>query len=313
MPTEVVATEVVRVRALVVGGAGFVGSHLVDRLLAAGDHVDVVDDLSTGTLANLAAARASGGTLRIDHLDAATTEFDSLVAMRRPEVIYHLAAVPASGFEPVAADSCIAAFGRALAVVEAARVHGVSKVVVAVPAVSVYGAPAVRDLPLKERPLEPRGTVGIVARAIVDLLSQARERDAVEFTVLAVADVYGPRQRPDGGIVAAMRSAASAGSGCAVPGDGRQTRDLVFVDDVVDALARAGQRGSGLVVNIGTGVQTPLRELWAAVSGSPPSTLRSSGSAPDSVQRFALSPVRARIHLGWSPWTSLADGLAQTP
>jgi UDP-glucose 4-epimerase len=94
-----------------------------------------------------------------------------------------------------------------------------------------------------------------------------------------------------------------------VIGDGRQTRDFVFVDDVVDALARAGERGSGLVVNVGTGVQTSLRELWAAVApGAPPIT--SSSPRPDELNRFALATVRARIHLGWSPWTSLADGLA---
>jgi UDP-glucose 4-epimerase len=91
-------------------------------------------------------------------------------------------------------------------------------------------------------------------------------------------------------------------------GDGRQTRDFFYVDDVVDALFRSGQRGSGLVVNIGTGVQTPLRDLWARVApegGEPALT----AARPDELARFAVSPVRARIHLGWAPWTDLDEGL----
>ena len=91
-------------------------------------------------------------------------------------------------------------------------------------------------------------------------------------------------------------------------GDGRQTRDFVYVDDVVDALFRAGQRGSGLVVNIGTGTQTALRDLWARIApeGGEPVLVP---ARPDELARFAVSPVRARIHLGWAPWTDLDEGL----
>ena len=96
-----------------------------------------------------------------------------------------------------------------------------------------------------------------------------------------------------------------------VRGDGRQTRDFVFVDDVVDALARAGDRGSGLVINVGTGEQTAIRDLWSLVAGGAGSTPTFAAADPDEIQRFALSSVRARIHLGWSSWTSLTDGLAQ--
>lgn len=292
-----------------VGGAGFIGSHLVDRLLAEDVTVDVVDDLSTGSLANLASARAAGGSLTIHHLDASTPEFGSLVAMRRPDVLYHLATVPAVG---AGADAAARAFGRALAVIEAARVHAVPKVVAAIPASAVYGSPAARDLPLKERPLEPRGTRGVVARALVDLLTLAREQEAVEFTALALATVYGPRQRPGGGVVAEFLRAAQAHTSPTISGDGRQTRDFVYVDDVVDALVRAGQRGSGLVVNIGTGVQTPLRDLWTMIAGVAAGEPTLGPSRSDELQRFAVSPVRARIHLGWSPWTTLVDGIAES-
>lgn len=175
--------------ALVVGGAGFIGAHLVERLLADGVAVDVVDDLSTGSLGNLAEARSMSGTLKIHHLDAASVECASLIGMRRPDVIFHLAAVPRG--RP-AADRLAAAFAASTSIVEAARHHRISKVVAAVPATSIYGRPAARDLPLKEGELTPRGVRGVLARATIDLLEVARDADAVEFTALAIASAYGP-------------------------------------------------------------------------------------------------------------------------
>jgi UDP-glucose 4-epimerase len=297
------------VKALVVGGAGFIGSHLVDRLLAGGETVDVVDDLSIGSLANLADARSAGGTLKIHHLDVGTPEASSLLGMRAPDVVFHLAALPR---RPAGAMALGRAFTTTIALLDAIRVHAIPKVVVALPATALYGSPATRDLPLKEQPLEPRGLRGVIARATVDLLATHREADAIEFTVLALATVYGPRQRPDGGVVAALVDAAAAGKPPTITGDGRQTRDLVFVDDAVDALVRAGTRGSGLVVNVGTGEQTSIRELWNLVSGGHGAEPVKAPARPDELPRFAVSPVRARIHLGWSPWTSVADGLRQT-
>jgi UDP-glucose 4-epimerase len=297
------------VKALVVGGAGFIGSHLVDRLLAGGETVDVVDDLSIGSLANLADARSAGGTLKIHHLDVGTPEASSLLGMRAPDVVFHLAALPR---RPAGAMALGRAFTTTIAMLDAIRVHAIPKVVVALPATALYGSPATRDLPLKEQPLEPRGLRGVIARATVDLLATHREADAIEFTVLALATVYGPRQRPDGGVVAALVDAAAAGRSPTITGDGRQTRDLVFVDDAVDALVRAGTRGSGLVVNVGTGEQTSIRELWNLVSGGHGAEPVKAPARPDELLRFAVSPVRARIHLGWSPWTSVADGLRQT-
>ena len=180
--------------------------------------------------------------------------------------------------------------------------------VVALPATAMYGHPSARELPVKEGPQVARGVRGVVAKAIVELLSAYREASGIEFTALALASVYGPRQQPDGGVVASMVAAAAQGRSPELTGDGRQTRDLVYVDDAVDALVRGGQRGSGLVVNIGTGVQTSLRDLWKLVSpdGPPPTFI---AARPDELDRFAVSPVRARIHLGWSPWTTLAEGL----
>jgi UDP-glucose 4-epimerase len=296
------------VNVLVVGGAGFLGSHLVDRLLADGAAVDVVDDLTTGSLANLAEARAAGGTLKIHHLDAASDECASLLGMRAPDVVYHLAAIPRIGGTPA---RLAAAFVTTTALLEAARSHRIPKVVVTVPATALYGRPASRDLPLKEQAPEPRGVRGVVARATTDLLAIYREQHDVEFTALALSTVYGPRQRPDGGVVAAFASAAAERRAPIVRGDGRQTRDFLFVDDAVDALVRSGERGSGLVINVGTGEQTSIRDLWGLVGGPNGAEPTSEPAPPDEIARFAVSSVRARIHLGWSSWTSLADGLAE--
>jgi UDP-glucose 4-epimerase len=294
--------------ALVVGGAGFIGSHLVERLLADEVGVDVVDDLSTGSLGNLADARQMDGRLKIHHLDAATEECSTLIGMRRPDVVYHLAAVPRGD---VSALSLARAFSATMLLIDAARRHRVPKLVVAVPASVLYGRPASKEVPVKEGPLTPRGDRGVVARATVDLLEVAREIDAVEFTALALGTVYGSRQRPEAGVVAAFARAAHERTAPTIRGDGRQTRDLVFVDDVVDALVRAGSRGTGLVINVGTGEPTSIRDLWSMIGGSRSDAPVHVVADPDEVVRFAVSTVRARIHLGWSAWTSLADGLAQ--
>ena len=289
---------------MVVGAAGFIGSHLVDRLLADGYRVEAVDDLTRGSLGNLGSARAAGGEFKFHHVAAGSPDFATLVGLRRPDVIFHLAAVPRG--RPSAAELA-AALAVTVGVLDAARTHRVDKVVVALPASAIYGRPANRDLPAKEADAVPRGVRGVIARAIVDLLTLHREQDAIEFTALALGNVYGARQRADGGVVAAFADAARRGEAPTIAGDGRQTRDFVFVDDAVDALVRAGSRGSGLVINVGTGEQTAVRELWNLVR-RPDSPDPVAGPADD-LPRFAVSPVRARIHLGWSPWTPLAEGL----
>ncbi len=293
-------------RFLVIGGAGFIGSHLVDRLLAEGHSVEVVDDLSAGSLANLAEARRAEGELKIHNLDAASADVDSLLGLRRPDVIYHLALLPRGN---VPARQVGAAFERALTALEAASHHGISRIVVALPASVLHGQPTVSSLPVKEADFVPRGVRGVVARAIVDLLVTYRERSMIEFSALAMASVYGPRQRPDGGVVAAFADAYDSGRPPVVRGDGRQTRDFVYIDDAVDALVRAGDRSSGLVINVGTGEQTSVRDLWARVSGGLGHEPQFEPPRPDDLVRFAVSPVRARIHLGWSPWTDLDTGL----
>ncbi len=294
---------------MVIGGAGFIGSHLVDRLLAEGHVVDVVDDLSSGSLANLADARAAGGELKFHHLDVRSDDLASVIARREAEVVFHLAWLVPGRHRT--ADLGGSLHGL-LNVLEAAAAHGVTKVVTTVPAVAWYGDVPAREQPVKEaRHPEPTGPEGIVAGAGVALLAHVRRERDLEFTALAMTNVYGPRQRPDGGVVAAFVHAAAERAPAVLHGDGRQTRDLLYVDDAVDALVRAASRGSGLVINVGTGVGTPVRELWEAVAGAGAPTHRGDPGRVG-VQRFALAPTRARIHLAWAPWTELATGLRAT-
>ena len=289
----------------VVGGAGFIGSHLVDRLLVDGHRVRVADDLSSGSLANLAEARQADADLTFDHIDIAGPEGEAWISRHRPEVIVHLAAVP----RRVARSTDLAvAWSRTLALLDAARRHGSPKIVVALPASVISGNPRVKDLPLKEGDLRPRGAAGILARTVIDTLEHARARHAVEFTVLALGAVYGPRQRPNDGLVASLVAAATAGRPAVITGDGKQSRDLIHVDDVAEALAAATRRGDGLTINVGSGQATRVIDLWEMVAPDGP-TPRATPARPDELARLALSSARARIHLDWSPFTPLADGL----
>ena len=283
-------------KALVTGGAGFIGSHLVERLLDEGHHVDVVDDLSTGELANLSPARAARtGRLTIHQVDVRDPGLPELVARRAPEVVFHLAAHDdgrGAVDEPVH-DAEVNVVGS-LNLIDAARKAGVAKVVYAATGTRLYEPPQGSELPIREKhPLRPSTPAGVAERAVIDYLVAYRDRHALEFTVLVLGDVYGPRQ---------PRRAAPLGA--------QWTRDLVYIDDVVDAFVRAATRGGGLLVNIGTGTETPVATIAEAVGWEHQAATgwSTTGGEPE---RFALDPGRARIHLGWSPWTSLDDGLAQ--
>lgn len=294
--------------AMVIGGAGFLGSHVVDRLLSDGLRLDVVDDLSTGTLANLADARAAAvdGALRIHTLDAAIPEFVDLVRLRRPEVLYLLSALT-----PTTCDlaGAVRSFAVAASALEAARQANVGKVVVSIPAGLLYGELAARDLPVKEdRPRRPVGVAGVTAVAIIELLELYRLDHDIEFTALAMSTVYGPRQRDDNNVVSRFLAARRSGETAIINGDGRQTRDLLYVDDAVDAVARSLERGGGLVLHVGSGQQTSINDLWSLIGGR--SDVQRVPRPPHDVGRLALSASRARLHLGWSAWTKVADGVS---
>ena len=191
---------------------------------------------------------------------------------------------------------------------------GTAKVVVGLDAISYYGPVPLRELPVKEGTLGPPHSIATIAhRAVADLLALYRDRQAVEFTALALGHVYGTRQRASAGVVAAFAAARRAGLPAEVHGTGKQTRDLVAVDDAVDAVVRATTRGTGLVINVGTGVQTSVKELHERVMAAPATVATPGPARPGDVDRFALSPVRARIHLAWAPWTDVATGRGRAP
>ena len=304
-------------RTMVTGGAGFIGSALVDRLLAEGHEVDVVDDLSRGSLVHLADARATGGrALTIHQLDVRLQEATELIARRRPSVIFHLAAqidVRVSVADPVL-DAEVNIVGS-LRVLEGARAAGTDRVVVAASGGTLYGEPDPADLPVREsHPHRPLSPYGVSKKAVVDYLVAYRELHALEFCALALGNVYGPRQDPHGeaGVVAIFADALAAGRPVTVFGDGEQTRDYVFVDDVVDALARAATKGGGLVCNVATGKETSVNELlrtMAETAGVEPEVRHAPARAGE-LRRSALDPTRAAIHLGWRPWTTLLEGTA---
>jgi UDP-glucose 4-epimerase len=304
------------VKALVTGGAGFIGSTLVDRLLAEGHAVDVVDDLSTGSLSNLAEARATPGYElsfhRLDIRDAAVIE---LVAHRRPEVVFHLAAqadVRVSVERP-AFDAEVNLIGT-LNVLEGARAAGTRKVVFAASGGTLYGEP--EKLPVPEsHPQRPLSPYGVSKKAACDYLAAYRALHGIEFTALALANVYGPRQDPHGeaGVVAIFAGRLLSGQPCTIFGDGNQTRDFVYVDDVVDAFARAAAKGSGLLMNIGTGAETSVNTLYETMATAAGSSAAAVAAPPRAgeLARSSLDPTRAGIHLGWKSWTTLAEGTAE--
>ncbi len=303
--------------ALVTGGAGFIGSTLVDRLLAGGHTVDAVDDLSAGSLSNLAEARATAGhALTFHHLDIREPAIIELMARRKPEVVFHLAAqadVRVSVARPVF-DAEVNVIGT-LNVAEGARAAGSHKIVFASSGGTLYGEPD--ELPVRESaPQRPLSPYGVSKKAAADYLAAYRELHGIEFTALALANVYGPRQDPHGeaGVVAIFAGRLLAGETCTIFGTGEQTRDFVYVDDVVDAFARAASKGSGLLMNIGTGIETSVNRLYQAMADAAGGAAGPPTYAPPrtgELARSSLDPGRAAIHLGWEPWTTLEQGTAE--
>ena len=306
-------------RTLVTGGAGFIVSTLVDRLLAEGHSVDVVDDLSSGSLGNLADARSSPDhDFRFHRLDIRSPEVVDLVTRRKPEVVFHLAAqmdVRVSVERPVF-DAEINIIGS-LNVLEGARQAGTRKVVFASSGGTIYGDPDPVELPVREtHPQQPLSPYGVSKKAVGDYLVAYRQLHDLEFTALALANIYGPRQNPHGeaGVVAIFSGRMIKGEPCTIYGDGSSTRDYTFVDDVVDAFARATEAGDGLLLNVGTGKETSVRELYETVAhyAGVESEPHYAPERPGELQRSCLDPGRAAIHLGWKPWTTLESGIGQT-
>jgi UDP-glucose 4-epimerase len=289
------------VRALVTGGAGFIGSHLVDALVARGDEVTVLDDLSTGRR-------------ELVHERARLLEHD----VREPfetdaDVIFHLAAQADVGtsMERPAFDAAVNVVGT-VNTLEAARAAG-SHLVFASTGGAIYGdveAPARETDPL--RPVSPYGIAKLAAEAYVDGWNRVHGTGHV---VLRFSNVYGPRQSAslEGGVVAIFLERLAAGKPTSIYGDGEQTRDFVHVDDVVGSLLAATGRNGG-VFNVGTGVETSVAELHALCAGAVGVAVEPAHEAarPGDARRSVLDQEHAAAELGWRAAIALADGIAAT-
>jgi UDP-glucose 4-epimerase len=237
-----------------------------------------------------------------------------LIERRHPDVVFHLAAqadVRRSVAEPVF-DAQVNIIG-AINVLEGARRAGARKIVFASSGGTIYGEVDPADLPVTEaHPLRPLSPYGITKRAFTDYLVAYRELYHLEYTSLALANVYGPRQDPHGeaGVVSIFAGKLLAGEPCTIFGTGEQTRDFVFVDDVVDAFFRAATKGDGLLMNVGTGRETSVNELYAsmAVAAGVGDGALYAPAREGELDRSALDAGRAKVQLGWEAWTDIDAG-----
>jgi UDP-glucose 4-epimerase len=304
------------VKVLVTGAAGFIGSHVVDRLLRDGHSILGFDDLSTGREDNLAAARSSGRfELRLGDV-ASSRDRDDLVAFA-PDVVCHLAAladVRQSVADPVS-DARVNILGT-IEMLEVARLAASRTFVFVSSGGSIHGTPA--RWPVTETaPLAPESPYAASKAAAELWLRTYRSLYGLRWTSLALANVYGPRQRHDGegGVVSIFAAALAAGRTATIFGDGSQTRDFVYVGDVADAFASAvAAPGCDTRMNVGTGAETSVLELYHALAA-----LAGVASEPvfaparlGELQRSALDAGLARRTLQWVPASELEVGLART-
>jgi UDP-glucose 4-epimerase len=301
-------------RVLVTGGAGFIGSNIVDRLSALGHSVFAVDDMSSGRERNLTSAIDAG--VRFEKLDVRAPEFRSFVRSVSPDVVIHMAAqvdVRRSVRDPIE-DADLNIIGT-LSVYEAARAAGTQTVLVASSGGTIYGEP--RRVPVSEsarsRPTTP---YGIGKRVLDDYAAFYAETYGIRSVLLALGNVYGPRQDPHGeaGVVAIFLGRMLRGEQPVIYGDGTQVRDYVFVEDVVDAFVRSVDAPFAGAVNIGTGMGTSVLELFRACArtvgykGEPAFEPARAGELAKSILDVGL----AAKELGWKPKTPLAQGLKRT-
>jgi UDP-glucose 4-epimerase len=297
-------------KVLVSGGAGFIGSHVCDRLLAQGHEVHALDDLSSGRVENL------DPRVRVHRLDVRSKEAAELVAREKPQALFHLAAqmdVRRSVADP-RFDSEVN-IGGFINLLEAAVAAGTRRVIFSSTGGAIYGEqdvfPATEAHP--QRPCSPYG----VSKAAGELyLGYYHQQYGLSFTALRYANVYGPRQNPHGeaGVVAIFCDRILAGRDCTIYGDGAQTRDFVFVGDVARANLLA--LGSDFVgaVNIGTGIETDVNALYAelaeaAKTSQPP---QHAEAKPGEQRRSCIDPALAAKLFGWKPEVALAEGLSRT-
>ncbi|MDR9788452.1 MAG: NAD-dependent epimerase/dehydratase family protein [Peptococcaceae bacterium MAG4] len=294
---------------MVTGGGGFIGSHVVDMLVAAGYRVSVVDDLSTGRFENI---NPGANFYRVKIED---DDFGRVVERERPDVVIHHAAqvdVVRSLQEPLQ-DARINVLG-AVNLLENCWRYRVGKVIYASSA-AVYGDPVY--LPVDEaHPVVPQSPYGVSKYTVEHYLRVYQELYGVRFTVLRYANVFGPRQNADGegGVVAIFIDRLLKDKRVKIFGDGRQTRDFVYVGDVACANLAALERGDSEVLNISTGASLSVIDLFQLLKGLTGSSLEPEycPPRPGDILHSCLANERAREVLGWSPRSTVEEGLRRT-
>jgi UDP-glucose 4-epimerase len=305
-------------KALVTGGAGFIGSNLVDALLARGDEVTVVDDLSTGRRENLDGALGAGANLaELDIREAAALA--ELVATFQPQIVFHLAAqidVRKSLADP-AFDAEVNVGGTAN-LLEAMRAAGSKRIVFVSTGGAIYGEGEGKELPLGEdAPIEPFSAYGQSKFAAEGYLALYERLYDLSGVSLRLGNVYGPRQDPLGeaGVIAIFCGRLRSGELPTVFGDGTQTRDYIYVGDVVAAALAAAESQASGPINVGSGIETDVLELarqLAEIDGSEGFEPEFAPPRAGEVQRISLDASKAERELGWRATTSVAAGLRLT-
>lgn len=297
-------------RVLVTGGAGFIGSHVVDRLVTAGHTVAVVDDLSSGRRENVHAAAA------LHVCDIRSPELARVVGDVRPHALVHLAAqaaVPRSVKEPQF-DAAVNILGT-INLLEAARAAGTGRVVYISTGGAAYGDTPVLPTPEEHptRAISPYGVSKVTAERYLECWTGMSPMTGMS---LRLANVYGPRQQAEGeaGVVAIFARRLLSGTPCRIYGDGEQTRDYVYVGDVAEAALSALARDAAGVVNVGTARETSVNTLHRlmCVALGVSRAAEYAPARPGDVRRSALDNARARAVLDWMPRTPLERGLAST-
>ncbi|MBI2781891.1 MAG: NAD-dependent epimerase/dehydratase family protein [Chloroflexi bacterium] len=293
---------------VVTGGAGFIGSHIVDALLDQGRRVLVLDDLSKGARDRVPKA-AELVVIDVSHPDAQT-----LVAEAQPSAIVHCAAqtsVPESFVDP-ARDASTNVVGS-INVIRGALAAGTRRFVYVTSGGAIYGAgspPYKEDSPIG--PASPYGWTKLAGERYLEMLATGK----MSWVALRLANVYGPRQRADaeGGVVARFAQRMSTNESVTIDGDGEQTRDFVYVGDVVDAVLRAIESPVQGPLNIGTGRGTSVNQLFKALASIAGYSLGAIAGPPrpGDIRHSALSCERSRVEIGWTPHVDLEDGLRAT-
>ena len=302
-------------KAVVTGGAGFIGSNLVSRLVDEGAEVLVIDDLSSGRLERLTEARASG-SLKFHQMDIRAGELSDVMRGFHPEVVFHHAAqidVRKSVTDPVF-DADVNVVGS-VNVLRSAVDAGAERFVFASSGGATFGDVDVFPTP-ETTPRRPESPYGVSKKVLDDYMRYFKSAHGLDFMSLGYSNVYGPAQDPHGeaGVVAIFSRKLLANEAPTIFGDGSATRDYVYVADVADACVRAAVRGGGRYVNIGTGVETSVNELYGHLKQLTGATVDPvyADAKPGDLDRSLLDASRAKEHLGWEPWTPLEDGLAAT-